>query len=215
MTRWAMVVDLRRCVGCQTCTAACKLTNATAPWVEWRWVLDIESGEYPDVSRTFVPVGCQHCASPPCLDVCPTGATRRRDDGIVAIDDDLCIGCSYCAVACPYQARTKVSETRWAYGDRPMEIELARADRRRIGIVTKCTFCADRIDAGRARGLVPGVDPEATPACVNSCIAGALRFGDLEDPDGAVSRLVRENRTFRMHEELSTEPAFHYVWEKR
>ena len=107
MTRWAMVADLRRCVGCQSCTASCKHANATPPGVQWRRVLDIEVGEYPDVQRAFVPVGCQHCDEPPCLPVCPTGATYQRDDGIVGINYDVCIGCAYCAVACPYQARYK------------------------------------------------------------------------------------------------------------
>ena len=105
MTRWAMVADLERCVGCQTCTAACRHANATSPAVQWRKVLDIEAGSFPNVSRTFVPVGCQHCADPPCMHVCPTTATRQRADGIVTIDYDLCIGCAYCDVACPYQAR--------------------------------------------------------------------------------------------------------------
>jgi phenylacetyl-CoA:acceptor oxidoreductase subunit 1 len=114
MTRYAMVADLDRCVGCQTCTAACRHANATAPAVQWRKVLDIEHGVYPSVSRTFVPVGCQHCEDPPCMHVCPTTATRKRSDGIVTIDYDLCIGCAYCDVACPYQARFKVSAPRHA-----------------------------------------------------------------------------------------------------
>jgi phenylacetyl-CoA:acceptor oxidoreductase 27-kDa subunit len=116
MTRWAMVADLNRCVGCQTCTTACKHANATAPGVQWRRVLDIEAGEFPDVRRAFVPVGCMHCDEPACVEVCPSTASRRRDDGIVTIDYDLCIGCAYCAVACPYQARFKVEQPRHAYG---------------------------------------------------------------------------------------------------
>ena len=98
MTRWVMIADLRRCVGCQTCTAACKHTNATPPEVQWRRVLDMEFGEYPEVKRVFVPVGCMHCADPPCMHVCPSTATGQRKDGIVTIDYDLCIGCAYCAV---------------------------------------------------------------------------------------------------------------------
>jgi len=116
MTRYVMVADLDRCVGCQTCTAACRQTNATQPGVQWRKVLDLEFGEYPDVQRVFVPVGCQHCADPPCMHVCPSTATRQRDDGIVTINYDLCIGCAYCAVACPYQARSKVDKPNYAYG---------------------------------------------------------------------------------------------------
>jgi phenylacetyl-CoA:acceptor oxidoreductase subunit 1 len=211
MTRWAMVADLRRCVGCQTCTASCKHANATPPDVQWRRVIDMEFGEYPDVQRAFVPVGCQHCADPPCLDVCPSTATKKRPDGIVTIDYDLCIGCAYCAVACPYQARYKTDVATYAYGKASAH-EAQRHDSKRLGVATKCTFCVERIDDGLARGLKPGVDPEATPACVNACIAEVLSFGNLEDPNSNVSRLLAENQSFRMHEELGTNPGFHYIW---
>ncbi len=191
MTRWAMVADLRRCVGCQTCTAACKQANGTPPGVQWRRVLDLETGEYPEVKRAFVPVGCMHCDDPPCMHVCPSTATRKRPDGIVTIDYDLCIGCGYCMVACPYEARAKVD-----------------------GVATKCTFCVDRIDAGLASGLKPGVDPEATPACVNSCIAKALHFGDADDPQSNLSALLAENQSFRLSEDLETGPNIFYLWDK-
>lgn len=212
MTRWAMVADLRRCVGCQTCTAACKHANDTPPGVMWRRVLDLEFGEYPDVQRAFVPVSCQHCDDPPCLDVCPTTATKKRPDGIVTMDYDLCIGCAYCALACPYQARFKTEHPGFAFGT-ATEPEQARRDDARRAVATKCTFCVDRIDAGLAQGLTPGVDPAATPACVNSCIAQALAFGDLDDPASPVSQLLAENRHFRMHEELGTGPGFFYLWD--
>jgi phenylacetyl-CoA:acceptor oxidoreductase subunit 1 len=214
MTRYVMVADLRRCVGCQTCTAACKQGNATPPGVQWRWVLDMEIGTYPDVRRVFVPVGCMHCADPPCMSVCPSNATQQREDGIVTIDPHLCIGCAYCSVACPYQARYKVETANFAYGDEPMISESKRHDPGQIGISTKCTFCVDRIDDGVRRGQTPGVDPEATPLCANSCIAGALHFGDIDDPESNVSRLLEENRHFRMHEELGTDPGFYYLWDR-
>jgi len=213
MTRWAMVADLRRCIGCQTCTASCRHTNATPPDVQWRRVLDMEFGEYPDVHRAFVPVGCQHCEDPPCMTVCPTKATKQRADGIVTIDYDLCIGCAYCAVACPYQARYKTQRPRYAYGA-SMENEAKRHDDARLAVATKCTFCSDRIDAGLANGQQPGVDPEATPACVNACITKAMTFGDLDDPQSNVSRLLDRTRHFRMHEELGTGPGFYYLWDK-
>jgi phenylacetyl-CoA:acceptor oxidoreductase subunit 1 len=213
MTRWVMVADLRRCVGCQTCTASCRHANATPPGVQWRRVLDVEQGEYPDVHRAFVPVGCQHCADPPCMHVCPTKATKQRADGIVTIDYDLCIGCAYCAVACPYQARYKTLRPTYAYGA-PMENETERHDDRRLGVATKCTFCVERIDAGLADGKTPGVDPEATPACVNACITKTLTFGDLDDPDSNVSQLLARTQHFRMHEELGTGPGFYYLWDK-
>ena len=215
MTRWAMVADLERCVGCQTCTAACRHANATSPAVQWRKVLDIESGTYPDVRRTFVPVGCQHCDDPPCMHVCPSTATRKRADGIVTIDYDLCIGCAYCDVACPYQARFKVEGWRFAYGREAMPQEVERGDPRMFGVAQKCTFCANRIDAGLAGGLRPGVDPDATPACVNACIASALHFGDVDDPGSNVSQILREQQYFRMHEEIGTGPRFYYAYGKR
>ncbi|HET8973193.1 MAG TPA: 4Fe-4S dicluster domain-containing protein, partial [Pseudolabrys sp.] len=213
MTRWAMVADLERCVGCQTCTAACRHANATSPAVQWRKVLDIEAGTYPNVSRIFVPVGCQHCADPPCMHVCPTTATRQRADGIVTVDYDLCIGCAYCEVACPYQARFLVHEQHFAY-DAATQNEIERFDSTRFGVAQKCTFCSDRVDFGIENGLTPGIDPRATPACVNSCIADALHFGDVDDPDSNVSRLLREQRNFRMHAELGTDPGFHYLYGK-
>lgn len=215
MTRYVMVADLNRCVGCQTCTASCKQTNATPPGVQWRKVLDVEMGTYPNVDRLFMPVGCQHCSDPPCMEVCPSTATGQRADGLVTIDYEICIGCSYCAVACPYQARYKVETPRFAYGDTPTDNEAIRFDAGRIGVAQKCTFCSDRIDAGLAKGLKPGVDPEASPACVNACIADALKFGDLEDMESNVSKLLIEKSWFRMHEELGTDPGFYYLWDEK
>jgi Fe-S-cluster-containing dehydrogenase component/DMSO reductase anchor subunit len=211
MTRWAMVADLERCVGCQTCTAACRHTNATSPAVQWRKVIDVEAGVFPNVSRTFVPVGCQHCADPPCMHVCPTTATRQRADGIVTIDYSICIGCAYCEVACPYQARFLVHEPQPAYGA-AMENEIERPEDERLGVAQKCTFCSDRIDFGLEQGLTPGVDPRATPACVNACIADALHFGDVDDPQSNVSQMLRKHKNFKMHAELKTEPGFFYLY---
>jgi phenylacetyl-CoA:acceptor oxidoreductase 27-kDa subunit len=213
MTRWAIVADLNRCVGCQTCTAACKHASATAPGLQWRKVLDFEVGEFPDVRRAFLPVGCMHCDEPPCLDVCPSTATRKRDDGIVTIDYDICIGCAYCAVACPYQARFRVDQPAEAYSGKKMRHEDLREDPARIGVAQKCTLCVDRIDDGLARGLTPGIHPAATPACVSSCIAGALHMGDLDDEDSNVASLLRENRHFTMHADLGTGPGIYYLYD--
>lgn len=214
MTRWAIIADLNRCVGCQTCTASCKHANATGPWVQWRKVLDFEVGEYPDVSRTFMPVGCMHCEKPSCMEVCPTTATRKREDGIVTIDYDICIGCTYCIQACPYQARFKVDRPNAVYGaNKPMGHELKREDWARRGVAQKCNLCSERIDAGLEQGLVPGRDEIATPACVASCISGALQMGDLDDPESNASKLISSHRNFRMHEELENEPAFYYLYD--
>ena len=214
MTRWAMVADLERCVGCQTCTAACRHANATSPAVQWRKVLDIEAGAFPNVNRTFVPVGCQHCADPPCMHVCPSTATRKRADGIVTIDYDICIGCAYCDVACPYQARFKITKEDFAYDAGAMQNEIEREVSERLGVAQKCTFCSDRIDFGIENDITPGTDPRATPACVNACIADALQFGDVDDPDSNVSKLIKSHKSFRMHAELKTDPGFYYLYDK-
>jgi len=208
--RWGMTVDIDRCVGCQTCTIACKHANDTVPGVQWRKVIDVESGTFPDVSRLFMVVGCQHCAEPPCVPVCPTGATKQRDDGLITMDYDLCIGCASCAVACPYQARTIVHKEEFYYGEKTVQEEVvARKDR--FGVAQKCTFCIDRVDDGLAAGLNPGVDPEATPACAASCITQAIQFGDFNNPDSIVSRLVNERDHFQMHAELGTDPQIKYL----
>ena len=211
--RYGMVVDLNRCVGCQTCTIACKHHNDTPPGVQWRRVLDVEQGEYPNVERLFLVTGCQHCAEPPCVPVCPTGATRQRADGLVTMDYDTCIGCGYCAVACPYQARTIAHDYEWYFGA-PSVQEDHVFDEDRIGVASKCTFCVDKIDeAANSPGVVPGLDLEATPACAASCIAEALHFGDFADPESNVSRLAQENAHFQMHAELGTDPQIRYLYE--
>jgi phenylacetyl-CoA:acceptor oxidoreductase subunit 1 len=210
--RYAMAIDLRRCVGCQTCTAACKSANATPPGVQWRRVLDLETGDFPDVRRTFVPVACMHCANPPCMHVCPTTATKQRADGLVTIDYDICIGCANCVMACPYDARSIERDAKFSYGT-AMASERARFDEGKLGVATKCTFCKERIDEAERTGKTPGVDPEVTPACVNSCISGAMHFGDVNDSASHISQLLAETEHFRMHEELGTDPSVFYIWD--
>lgn len=212
MTRYGMVVDLNRCVGCQTCTIACKHANDTPPGVQWRRVLDVEYGTFPDVERVFLVTGCQHCAEPPCVPVCPTGATRQRADGLVTMNYDACIGCGSCAVACPYQARTIVHEQVGYYGEQTAQERKTSHDDR-YGVANKCTFCVERIDDAAVRGLTPGVDPEVTPACSVSCIAKAIRFGNFADPTSEVSQLSKDNRSFQMHAALGTDPQIRYLYE--
>jgi phenylacetyl-CoA:acceptor oxidoreductase 27-kDa subunit len=209
--RYAMAIDLRRCVGCQTCTTACKSANVTPPAVQWRRVVDFEVGEFPNVQRAFMPVACMHCANPPCMHVCPTTATKQRDDGVITIDYDICIGCANCIMACPYDARSIEHEHQFSFGE-AMKSELARFDDKRLGVATKCTFCKERLDEAAITGKVPGVDPEVTPACVNSCISNAMYFGDVNDPESNISTLLAENEHFRMHEELGTDPSVYYIW---
>ena len=207
--RWGMVIDLARCVGCQTCTIACKQEHALPAGIFWRFVADCEVGEYPDVRRVFLPMQCMHCAEPPCVPVCPTGASRQRDDGIVWIQDDACVGCGYCAMACPYHARHLVHDAPTYFAlPTPPERLTAHPDRR--GVMTKCAFCKERVDHGRAAGLRPGVDADATPMCAVSCIAGAIVFGDVDDGDSRVSRLIAEGAQPLMPE-CGTRPSVYYL----
>lgn len=125
--RWAMLIDLRKCVGCQACTAACKIENDIPDGHFRTWVPDVELGTLPHTRRAFLPRLCNHCARPSCIEVCPAGATWQREDGVVEIDYDLCWGCGSCVDACPYDARFINPVTRTA---------------------DKCTFCSQRIDQG-------------------------------------------------------------------
>ena len=211
--RYGMVVDLNRCVGCQTCTMACKHANDTPPTVQWRRVVDVELGSFPDVQRLFMVTGCQHCENPPCVPVCPTGATAQRADGLVTMDYELCIGCSYCAVSCPYQARTIVHETNSYFGGELTPQEKATAHPERVSVMSKCTFCVARIDEAEVTGKVPGVDHEVTPACSSACIAKAIHFGDFNNPQSNVSELAATRKTFQMHEELGTNPQIRYIYD--
>ena len=125
--RWGMLIDLRKCIGCQSCTAACKFENNVPEGVFRTWVPDVELGTYPDTRRAFLPRLCNHCERPSCVEVCPAGATWQRRDGIVEIDYDVCWGCGACVNACPYDARFIDPVTKTA---------------------NKCTFCSQRVDQG-------------------------------------------------------------------
>jgi phenylacetyl-CoA:acceptor oxidoreductase 27-kDa subunit len=208
--RWGMVIDVARCVGCQTCTIACKQEHGLPPDTAWRWVADCEVGEYPNVRRLFLPMQCMHCASPPCVPVCPTGASRQRPDGIVWIDAAACVGCGYCAMACPYHARHLV-QSATGHFDTPTLADRAQARPERRGVMTKCTFCKERVDGGLERGLVPGVDPDATPMCAVACITRAIAFGDLDDPDSKVSRSIQSDRAQVLSPESGTAPRVYYL----
>jgi Fe-S-cluster-containing dehydrogenase component len=145
------------------------------------------------------------------VEVCPVQATYRRDDGLVVMDYDRCIGCRYCEVACPYDARKFNWETHTAENEYIPTWGIAEVERRPRGVVEKCTFCIQRIDAGLQAGLMPGVDAEATPACVNICPVGARVFGNLNDPASPVSQTIAANPTLRLREELGTEPSVYYI----
>ena len=214
MPRWGMTVDLQKCYGCGCCTVNCSQSNGLPTGFDWRQLTGAESGLEAERQRVFLTMACMHCEEPPCLDVCPTAATFRHASGVVDIDADLCMGCGYCVVACPYLARTVFFEH-----DFPPVLSQALGRGGDVhsnpsvsyGICTKCNFCLPRIEAGLERGQSPGLDPEATPVCVNTCLAESLRFGDLDDPESPVSRAIRHREVGRINEPLGTKPAVFYL----
>jgi len=205
--RWGMVIDLGRCIGCSGCKETCAQFNGLPRGAQWRRVIEKTLGEGSERVRVFISMGCMHCGEPSCVGVCPTGATRKRPDGIVIIDPNSCIGCGACILACPYRARSiTLDDPIRMPGEDPGITSFG------IGVCTKCDFCCDRIDAGLEKGLKPGVDAAATPICVRYCLGEALHFGDLNDPDSDVSRLIRENpHVVRMNQSLGNDPAVFYI----
>jgi len=215
VARWSMVIDLKRCIGCWACTVACKEEHFIPRGVFWNRVLIGESGNFPTVVKEMFPVLCNHCKEAPCVEVCPTGASSKREDGIVLIDHEKCIGCRYCEIACPYQQRTFYDDDKLEYfpgqGLTPYEQlgrELCPLEK---STMVKCTLCVERIDEGLKRHLKPGVDRDATPACVNACPVKARTFGDLDDPYSNVSELIGRRKGLKWHPEFGTEPSVYYV----
>jgi len=149
MVRYGMVIDLKRCLGCDTCTMACKAANATTRGILWNRVLKYETGKYPHVRLNYLPVLCMHCKEPECEKVCPTGATSKREDGIVAVDNEKCVGCRYCMLACVYASRSFYEEVRTFYPGHMTRFEQTGYDRHRLGTVEKCDFCSERVQAGQ------------------------------------------------------------------
>lgn len=182
---WGLLVDTRRCIGCQACTIACSMENAL-PEGQFRtsvatYAVVADQGR-PSVapSVAMVPRTCNHCDEPPCIPVCPVGATYKRDDGMVLVDGDKCVGCAYCVQACPYDARFINHET---------------------GKADKCTFCSHRVDAG------------LLPACVETCVGGARVFGDLNDKASEISRRLdaAQGRVSVLKPEAATKPNVFYI----
>jgi len=212
--RWGMVIDLKKCVGCYACTVACKEEHFLPPGIFWNRVLMTHKGQYPAVKKEILPILCNHCKEAPCVEVCPTGASHRREDGIVLVDSDICVGCTACVIACPYQHRSYFKAyTPYFKGEgyTPPEDLGRRLYPLEEGTAVKCTFCVERIEEGKKKGLKPGIDPAATPACVNTCPATARFFGDLDDPDSEVSRLILEKRGAPLAPEFETEPSVYYL----
>lgn len=205
MPRYGMVIDLKRCYGCYSCVMSCKVKNHTPPGVFWSRLLKGESGEFPNTVRQSLPVLCNHCEEPDCVAVCPTGATYKTDDGRVVIDKEICTGCKYCMMACPYGARYTVEEWESYFPEGLPLSDYEKFSKKQwendsgCGVATKCDFCADRL----------GTDKE--PACVQSCPAYARYFGDLDDPDGELVFLIKTRGGFPLNPELGTKPKVYYL----
>lgn len=212
MTRYGMAIDLTRCFGCHACEVACKVANNNPAEISFNRVhtvgeigssevveFDTASGTYPNCSLTFLPVNCQHCGNPACVEVCPTGATAKdADTGIVTVNSELCIGCESCVKACPYEGvRTLVPADAEYYLD--VVVGEFDAPAHKASTVEKCTLCGNLI--GR----------DEVPACMQPCPGRARFWGDLDDAESEVSKLIASRDTMRLNEEAGTDPSVYYL----
>lgn len=223
MTKYGMLIDLSRCVGCQSCAVGCKVENNEPLGIWWNRVLtvggneiDQPSGSFPDVEMHYLPLACQHCENAPCVKVCPVGATyKRQSDGVILVDYDRRIGCRYCMAACPYGVRAfNWGNPQYSPGiDFPvgqqgnhMDPDPASGKNRLVytpsrprGVVEKCSFCVQRIDQG------------IEPFCIQVCPVGARVFGDLDDPSSKVSTAIRNGNAVQLLPELGTNPKVYFI----
>ena len=222
--KWTMLIDLDKCTGCNACVVACHAEN-NVPIVSEREVvrgrgqhwIRIErywEGEYPNIQARFMPVMCQQCGNAPCESVCPVYATYHSEQENLNIQVyNRCVGTRYCANNCPYKVRF------FNFFAPVFEVPLTEqlnpdVTVRSAGVMEKCTFCVQRIRRAAEQALVedrPLADGEVVPACVQTCPANALVFGDLNDPASSVSELIGDQRKFRLLEHLGTEPAVYYL----
>lgn len=207
MAHYGMVLDRTRCIGCNACAMACKQANNVPEGVLWNRVytdggeaVDTAGGTYlVDNHLSFQTVSCQHCENPACTKVCPVGATYKDPDtGIVRQDYDKCIGCRMCMAACPY---TSVRSFNWEEPQYAVDIKFGDADApvHRKHVVEKCIFCYQRVVKGE------------TPACMVLCPARARHWGDLDDPDSEVSKLLRERKYETLLADRGTRPSVYYL----
>lgn len=218
MTRYGMAIDLKRCFGCQACAAACKIANNLPVGVAYNVVYtkvddnpdnpgvavvkgaavnDTPYGEFPNCRLGWFPKNCQHCENPTCVDVCPTGASQKREDGIVWVDYEICIGCKSCIAACPYDVRVSITVEPSYYID--FAVGEADAPSHKASTVEKCNFCYNLIDRGE------------TPACMELCPGRARYWGDLDDPESDVSKAIEGCESYRFLESEGTEPKVYYL----
>jgi menaquinone reductase, iron-sulfur cluster-binding subunit len=226
MPRWGMVIDLDRCNGCLGCEVACRAENNVpvggaqqareGRTISWMKVRTEIHGEWPDLEARAVPTPCMHCERPPCVLVCPTGATMIDGEGLVGQIYPRCIGCRYCGNACPYT----VKYFNWRDPSYP-ESTLAGLNPdvsvRPVGVVEKCTFCHHRLLKAREQARFEGRalrEEDYVPACAESCPTGAIVFGDLDARTHRVHRLSKDPRAFRLLEELGTKPKVFYLAER-
>ena len=182
--RWGMLINTTKCAdGCDACVTACENEYGwgpesephSAPNQRTQWIRKVKLTDKATGYAQTLPLMCQHCETPPCVDVCPTGASMKRADGIVLVDKHICIGCRYCMMACPYKARSFVHET--------LTDQNVNAPRGK-GTVESCTMCVQRVDNG------------GIPACVEACNAenhNAMFFGDINDPESEISKELAKN----------------------
>lgn len=195
--RWGMLVDTTKCAdGCTSCATACNeengLTSHGRPETDAQWIRIVNLKDPETGHQQSLPVMCQHCAEPPCVDVCPTGASFKRADGIVLVDKHICIGCRYCMMACPYKARSFVHED--------LTDQKPYAPRGK-GTVESCTMCVHRVDADRQ------------PACVEACAKDghdALIFGNLNDPDSEIAKRLKAQGSHQIRADLRLNTAIRY-----
>ena len=204
--RLAMVIDTKRCMACNSCAVACKIENNLPNNIWWNRVmtaggedLDSPEGTYPHLKMMNITVACQHCDNPACVKVCPVGATYQDPEtGVVRQDYDKCIGCRMCMAACPY---TGVRSFNWEEPQYHLDFAVGDADvsPHQKHTVEKCTFCWHRL----AKGV--------QPACVEVCTARARYFGDLNDPESEVSKLIRDREYMQLLPERDTHPSVYYL----
>lgn len=195
--RWGLLIDTTKCTdGCSSCVTACSTENGWKdtghPRTDAQWIRKLTVKNPKTGQERSLPIMCQHCADPPCVDVCPTGASFKRADGIVLVDKHICIGCRYCMMACPYKARSFIHE--------PLEDQKPYAPRGK-GCVESCTMCVHRVDAGR------------TPACVEACASAgqnAMLFGDLNDAESEISKRIAQVATRQIRADLGLDPGVRY-----